>query len=187
MATMDVMATAFMVVLFLGTIGMLFGALIALPTVFPPLKTLAQRFASFRLALAFSLGLIAFLILFAFHTYSLALGGYLNGITRYHCQSCDAYGPFPTEEEAIYRDAIILENWTRSILPPPLQTPCNTGNEVACHLAGEFNPSWDGFLFTFLVSYMGTLSSVACVAFYTRERKREPFPDEQVSAAMENG
>jgi hypothetical protein len=168
---------------FMGTLvcfilpAMIIGAVIALVALFPPFKILAQLFAGFRLALAFTLGLISFLTYFGIDTYTSATAAYSFGTLRYECQSCDFIGYYPTEEEEENKDAIILEYWARNILLPPFQTPCNTGNLVACRLADfqmqhkyRDSPSWDDFLFHFSNSYFATLSAVACVAYYTREK-----------------
>ncbi len=166
----------------------LIGLIIALIALFPPFKILAQCFASFRLALVFTLGLISFLICFGIYTYEVANASYIFGVYRYECQSCDFMKYNPTEEEERNKEAIILEYWVRTVLPPPFQTNCNTGNAEACRLADNItnhvrnDPPWDVFLFAFFYSYIASLATFVFVMIFTRnppthKRKRKTIPN----------
>lgn len=169
--------TSFLLEMIFFLPAMILGAAIALVALLPPFKALARLFASFRLALAFTLGLVAFLIYFGIDTYTSAISAYFFGTFRYECQSCDFMGYYPTKEEEMHKQAIIQEYWARSVIPPSLQTPCNTGNLDACRLADfemqlkyRERPTWGDFLYHFIYGSFATLSAIACVAFYTRER-----------------
>ncbi|OGO16076.1 MAG: hypothetical protein A2Z14_13200 [Chloroflexi bacterium RBG_16_48_8] len=168
----------------------LIGAVIALVAIFPPSKILAQLFAGFRLALAFTLGLISFLICFGIYTYAVANASYIFSVSRYECQSCDFTRYYPTEDEERSKDVFILEYRGRNSLLPPFQTNCNTENAEACRIADNItdrvgnDPPWDVFLFSFFYSYIATLTTFVFVINFTlnppthkRKTKMIPSPD----------
>jgi hypothetical protein len=162
------------------------GFIIALFVYIPPVQTLARCSATFKLLLAFTLGLISFILLYGIQTYNTAHGTYHMGDMRYECQSCDHMiyvTPELTQEEHEYKQAIIVEYWSRELLPPAFQSACNTKHPTVCRLAEDINAhnfnrhqsptthekvEWNTFFLYFASSTCGTVSTIFFVARFTR-------------------
>lgn len=167
-------------------IALLAGFIISLVIYIPPLYSLAQMSSSLRLLLAFSLGLISFFLLYGVQTYSMAHASYHSGDLRYECHSCDLMiyvPPEHTQKEKEAEQAIILEYWSREILPPIFQSGCNTKHSDICQMADaitsrklsrSYRPevterqNWNMFLLYFGISTSGTISTIFCIARFTR-------------------
>jgi hypothetical protein len=162
------------------------GFIVAQLVVIPPLRTLARCSATFKLLLAFTLGLASFILLYGIQTYTTARGTYYMGDLRYECQSCDRMiyvAPEFTQEEQEYEQAIIVEYWSREVLPPFFQSTCNTKHPTVCRLAEDINTrnlnrhqspmthekvKWNTFFLYFASSTCATVSTIFFIARFTR-------------------
>jgi len=174
-----------MIVLFL-LLPTCVGFFVSLLTLIPPLRLAAQNSATFRLLLAFILGLTSFSLLYGIYTYVAAHASYHLGDMQYECQSCDHMVYVPpefTDEEEAYKNAIIIEYWSRELLPPVFQSTCNTKNPTICRLADDISSrnlsrhispknaekaQWNTFLSYFGSSFWGTISTIFFVHIFTR-------------------
>ena len=166
------------------------GFFISLLAYLSPLNSIGRSFATFRLLLAFSLGLATFIIFYGTITYITAQYTYHMGTWQYECQYCDQirhfYVPLEyTQEEMEHEKAIIIEYWAREILPPVFLSSCNTKHPTICRLADDIRSrklkrygspvndkqiKGNDFLLNFRASFFGSISTVFFVHLFTRRR-----------------
>jgi hypothetical protein len=162
------------------------GFVISLLVFIPPIRTLAQSSQTLKLILVFTLSLVSFFIIYGLLTYESAYGTYYLGDWQYECQSCDRMVYIPpefTQEEKEHEKAIIIEYWSRELLPPVVQSSCNTKHPTVCQLADNVNsrnmnshhsPStarqvqWNMFRLYFVFSFCSSISAAFFVARFTR-------------------
>jgi hypothetical protein len=165
------------------------GFVVSLLVFIPPIKIFAQYSHTFKLILVFTLGLVSFFFIYGLLTHILALETYHSGDWQYECQSCDHMVYVPpefTQEKKEHEKAIIIEYWSRELLPPVFQSSCNTKHPTVCRLADDISArkantyispedadqiQRNAFLHRFAFSSIATISTLFFVHLFTRKEE----------------
>jgi hypothetical protein len=154
----------------------LLGALISLPALLSPVRSLCRRSTGTRIAVICILGFV-----------SLAVGFGLW--TRLHAEAAYVFGTFvmvdtfdpdriPTAtwppETQVNRPSVVRELWTRLLVPPAVRRPCYARETWVCDLADDVLSAssdrwnWTAYLQDVAVSCVPALASTVLVWFFTR-------------------
>ena len=158
----------------------LLGALISLPALLSPVRSLCRRSTGARIAVICILGFV-----------SLAVGFGLW--TRLHAEAAYVFGTFvmvdtfdpdriPTAtwppETQVNRPFVVRELWTRLLVPPTVRRPCYAREAWVCELADDVLPTtsdrWSGgsYFQDMGIACVPALVSSMIGGFFTRKGRR---------------
>ena len=168
-------------------LALLVGAVIGLPALFPPLRSAARSHPGFRKGLVIVAGLAAFAVGYAGWAFAYSNINYNLAIEVYIAADCRQERCVRHVRE-IYdsRDAIGVELWQRTLVPPPLRSACYSADANLCALADETywgaytshvtpGRTWGEYLSVLLFSLLPVVAAVVVVTRLTIPRKVEPL------------
>ena len=167
-----------LIVVVLGLL--LLGALISLPALLPPVRSLCRRSTGARIAVICILGFVSLAVGFGLWTRLHAEAAYIFG-TFVMVDTFDAddipTATWPPETQE-NRPFVVRELWTRLLVPPAVRRPCYAREAWVCELADDVLPAtsdrWSGrsYLRDVGIACVPALVSAMIVGFFTRKGRR---------------
>ena len=158
----------------------LLGALISLPALLSPVRSLCRRSAGARIGIICILGFVSLAAGFGLWTRLHAEAAYIFG-TFVMVDTFDAddipTARWPPETQA-NRPFVVRELWTRLLVPPAARRPCYAREAWVCELTDDVLPATSGrwsersYFRDVGIACVPALVSAMIVGFFTRKSRR---------------